>query len=79
MSELLKNCFVETDTALKILKWKIFVRRMGSAIGQRESHQQRFNAKDAAELRDDGYAAAFAYERGLSIKSLAQGALGRFA
>ena len=52
---------------------------MGAAIGQRESHQQCFDAEDDAELRDNRDAAALAYERDVAIESLAQGALGCFA
>ena len=62
--ELLKNCFVETNAAFKIFQRKILVRRMRAAIGQCESQEQRFDAQDFPELRDDWDAAAFAYKRG---------------
>ena len=57
---------------------KILIWRMRAAIGQCESHQQRFDTKDAAKLRDDRDAAAFADERDVAIESLAQRALRRF-
>ena len=77
--ELLKDCFVETNPALEIFQREILVWRMRAAIGQRESHQQRFDPENSAELRDDRDATAFAYERGVAVESFAQRALGRFA
>ena len=37
--QFLKDGFIETDAAFEILERKILVRRMGSTIWQRESHQ----------------------------------------
>ncbi len=78
LSELLKNCFVETDSAFEIFERKILVGRMRAAIGQREAHEQRLNPQNPAELRDDRDAAAFADERDVAIESFAQRALRRF-
>src|SRR5437773_7309579 len=52
---------------------------MRAAIRECESHQERFDAQDAAELRDNRNAAAFADERGLAIERFTQRALSRFA
>src|SRR5438552_9892251 len=65
LRELLKDCFVQTDAALKIFERKSFVRRMCAAIGQCKSHQQRFDAENFPEFRDDRDASAFADERGV--------------
>ena len=52
---------------------------MCAAVGQRKSHQQRFDAENLSKLGDNRDAAAFADERGVAVKRFAQGALGRFA
>ena len=44
--ELLKSCFVKTNTGLEIFQRKIFVWRMCAAIGQCESHEQCFDAEN---------------------------------
>src|SRR6266542_976132 len=79
LRELLKDCLVQANAAFEILDRKILIWRMRAAIRQRESHQQRFDTKDAAKLRDDRNAAAFAYERDVAIESFAQRALCCFA
>src|SRR5438132_10672151 len=78
VSELLKNCFIEANAALEIFERKIFIRRMCAAIRQRESHQQGFDAKNAAKLRHNRDAAAFADERGVAVERFTQRALRGF-
>ena len=51
--EFLQHRLVQPHPAFEILEREILVRRMRTAIGQRESHQQRFHSENAAELRDD--------------------------
>ena len=60
LREFLKDCFVQTNSAFEVFERKIFVRRVCAAIGQGESHKQRFNAKNFPEFRDDRDAAPFA-------------------
>jgi len=48
--ELLEDCFVETNSALEVFEWKILIGRVRTAIGQRESHQECFNAENFSEL-----------------------------
>ena len=52
---------------------------MRTAIGQCESHEQRFDAENFPELRDERDAAALADECGVAVESLAQRTLSRFA
>src|SRR5438874_1279981 len=52
---------------------------MGATIGQRESHQEGFDSKDPAELRHNGDAAAFAYERDVTVEGFSQRVLCGFA
>src|SRR6266540_663122 len=78
LCDLLENCFVEANPALEIFERKIFVRRMRAAIGQRKSQQQRFDAQNTAELRNNGNAAAFTNQRGVAIERLPQRTLRRF-
>ena len=59
--QLLQDCFVQTNAALEIFERKILVRRMGAAVGKRESYEQRLDAENFTELGDDRYAAALAY------------------
>src|SRR5947207_10094141 len=77
--ELLQDCFVQTNAALESFERKILVRRMSAAIGERKSHEQRFDAENFTELGDDRYAAALAYQGGVAAECLAQRALCRFA
>src|SRR5947207_3152930 len=46
-------------------------------FGLGEALEERFNAQDATELRDDRDAAAFTNERDVVVEGLAQRALGR--
>ena len=62
LRELFQDCFVQTNAALEIFERKILVRRMGAAIGERKSYEQRFDAKNFAELGNDRYAPALAYQ-----------------
>ena len=78
LRELLKNCFVETNPALEIFERKIFVWGMSAAIGQGESHEQRFDPENFAELRDDRDAAALTDERDVAVERFAQRALRGF-
>jgi len=50
---------VQPNAAFQILEREIFVRRMGAAVRQCESHQQRLDSQNIAELRDDRNASAF--------------------
>ena len=69
LGELLKNCFVEANSALEILQREIFIRRMGPAAWQGESEQEGFHAEDIAEIGNDRDAATFSNERDLRVES----------
>lgn len=58
--QLLQYRFVNADSSIEIFQREIFVRRMRAAIGQCESQQQCFSAKDVPKFRYNRYAAAFA-------------------
>ena len=76
--ELLKDCVIQANAAFEIFERKIFVWGVRAAIGQRESHQECFNAENFSELRDDRDTATFADERRIAVERFAQCALGCF-
>ena len=41
---------IQSNTAFQILEREILVRRMSAAIWQRETHQQRLDSENIAEL-----------------------------
>ena len=57
LRELLQDCFVQANSAFEIFERKIFVRRVCAAIGQRESHEQCFDAENFPEFGDNRDAA----------------------
>ena len=65
LRQLRQHGFIQANAAFQILEREIFVRRMRTAIGQGQSHQQSLDPEDVAELRDDRDTAAFANERGI--------------
>jgi hypothetical protein len=69
LRQLSEHRFVQADAAVQILEREIFVRRMGPAIGQRQSHQKRFDSENITELGDDGNAAAFTDDGRIFSKS----------
>ena len=70
--ELLEDGFIETDAAFEIFERKVFVWGMSAAIGQRESHEQRFDAENFSKLRDNRDAAALTDERDVAVERFAQ-------
>src|SRR5437762_6885792 len=79
LRELLKDCFVQTNSAFEIFERKIFVWGVCAAIWQRESHEQRFDAENFSKFRHNRDAPAFADKRSVAGESFAQRALCRFA
>src|SRR6476646_4394499 len=79
LRELLKDGFVQANSAFEIFEREIFVRRMCAAIGQCESHEQCFDAENFPEFGDNWDAASFTDERGVAVEGFAQCALCRFA
>ena len=71
LRELLQDCFVQTNSAFEIFERKIFVRRMCAAIGQGESHEQRFDSENFPKFRDNRDAAPFADERSVAVERFA--------
>ncbi len=49
-SQRLEYGLVHSNASLEIFQWKIFIRRMRPAILQRETDQQRFDAKNISKV-----------------------------
>src|SRR6266566_1692620 len=74
-SHCLEYGLVHSNASLEIFQWKIFIRRMRPAILQRETDQQRFDAKNISKVGDDWNAPAFANEGRVLVEHFLQRSL----
>ena len=74
-SQCLEYGLVHSNASLEIFQWKIFIRRMRPAILQRETDQQRFDAKNISKVGDNWNAPAFANEGRVLVEHFLQRSL----